>query len=192
MASEDSDELVSGFSSIHRLSNLSDLDETGRRPVGAGGDEVDASCELLEVSVLRGVARMPPEERNDRLQQICPPSHDVAVQVLPVVVVPVVDKHLTHSEELMELVETGEASLSLRHDELMSHLVAGLVAASTRSARLPNEPDREASFFVYKTDHPATELDQPFLLVFRTRHFVTVGVLADVTSSARFTGFSSI
>lgn len=33
MASEDSDQLVPGFSSIHRLSDLSDLDETGRRRV---------------------------------------------------------------------------------------------------------------------------------------------------------------
>src|SRR5437763_8243075 len=63
----------------------------------------------------------------------------------------------------------------------MSNLVADLVAASTRTAWLPDEADREASFSVYKTDHPATELDQPFLLVFRTRHVVTmVNVLPDV------------
>src|SRR5206468_8403779 len=121
------------------------------------------------------------KERDDRLEEVCAPSHDEAVEVLPVIVIPVVDEHLTHSEELMELAQAGEASLSLRHDELMSHLVAGLVAAPTRPARLPSESDREASFSVYKTDHPTTELDQPFLLVFRTRHFVTVGVKSDAT-----------
>ena len=33
MASEDSDQIVSGFPSIHRLNDLSDFDETGRRSV---------------------------------------------------------------------------------------------------------------------------------------------------------------
>jgi hypothetical protein len=64
----------------------------------------------------------------------------------------------------------------------VSNLETGLVAASTRSAWLPDEPDREAPFSVYETDHPTTELDQPFLLVFRTRHVVTmVNVLSDAT-----------
>lgn len=81
------------------------------------------------------------EERDDRLQQIAPLTHDIAVQVFPVVVVPVVDEHLTHSEGLMELVKAGETSLTLRHDELVSHLVAGLVAAPTRPAWLPNKSD---------------------------------------------------
>src|SRR5437763_8135394 len=74
----------------------------------------------------------------------------------------------------------------------MSNLVADLVAASTRTAWLPHERDREASFSVYKTDHPASELDQPFLLVFRTRHVVTLDILSDGSSSAGYTGFSSI
>ena len=78
------------------------------------------------------------EERDDRLQQIRATSHDIAVQVLPVIVVPVVDDHLSHSEELMELVQAGETSLPLRHDELMSHLVAGSVAAPPRPTRLSN------------------------------------------------------
>jgi hypothetical protein len=70
----------------------------------------------------------------------------------------------------------------LRNRELVRDLAASLVASAVRSVWLPNEPDREASFSVYKTDHPATELDQPFLLVFRTRHVVTmVNVRADVT-----------
>ena len=56
----------------------------------------------------------------------------------------------------------------------MGDLVSGHVAASTRPAWLPDEADRKASFSVYETDHPATELDQPFLLVFRTRHVVTM------------------
>src|SRR5215467_13946944 len=71
----------------------------------------------------------------------------------------------------------------------MRDLVSGRVASSPLSAWLPNEADREASFSVYKTDHPATELDQPFLLVFRTRHIVTVDIRSDIASSARYSGF---
>ena len=135
---------------------------------------------------------MLPEERDDPPEQVGSSMNGVAVQVLPVVVVPPVDVHLSHSKELAELVETVDAARALRHDEVMRDLVSGLVASSPRSVRLPNEADREASFSVYKTDHPATELDQPFLLVFRTRHIVTLGIVSDASSSAGYTGFSSI
>ena len=72
----------------------------------------------------------------------------------------------------------------------MEHLIAGLVASSARPVRLPDEADREASFSVYKTNNPA-ELDQPFLLIVRTRHVVTmVNVLSDGTmSSAGYSEF---
>jgi hypothetical protein len=63
----------------------------------------------------------------------------------------------------------------LRDRELVRDLETSLVASPPRTVCLPHEADREASFSVYKTDHPATELDQPFLLVFRTRHIVTLG-----------------
>ena len=62
----------------------------------------------------------------------------------------------------------------MRHGELVRDLVAGLVASAVRPVWLPDEPDGEASLSVYETDDPATELDQPFLLVFRTRHVVTM------------------
>ena len=91
-------------------------------------------------------------------------------------------------------METLGAPFPLSHRELVRHLKAGLVAASRRPVWLPNEPDREASFSVYKTDHPTTLLDQPFLLVFRTRHVVTIVYgLSDATmSNAGYTGSSSI
>ena len=73
----------------------------------------------------------------------------------------------------------------------MSHLIAGSVALPTPPARLPNEADGEASFSVYKTDHPAAKLDQSFLLIVRTRHVVTiVNDLSDVTMSSA--GYSDI
>ena len=64
----------------------------------------------------------------------------------------------------------------------MRHLIAGLVAASAWPGRLPDEADRETSFSVYETDHPAAQLDQSFLLIVRTRHVVTsVNVRSDDT-----------
>ena len=71
-------------------------------------------------------------------------------------------------------MEALDAACALSHHEVMRDLVARLVAAPSCSVWLPNKPDREASFSVYKAGHPATELDQPFLLVFRTRHVVTI------------------
>src|SRR5262249_23629968 len=84
------------------------------------------------------------------------------------------------------------ATGALRHDEVMRDLVSGLVASSAYAVWLPHKPDREASFSVYKTDNPATELDQPFLLVFRTRHVVTLNVASDVFEQCGILGFSSI
>jgi len=150
--------------------------------VTAAVDRLDAARELLEVLLLRATHRMPPEERNDRLQQVRATANDVSVQMLAMVVVPLVRENLTDTKELTELMEAGDALLALRHRKLVSNLETGLVAASARPAWLPDEADREASFSVYETDHPATELDQPFLLVFRTRHVVTmVNVLSDST-----------
>ena len=142
--------------------------------------QLDTEGELLEVALLDGSKRMLPKERNDPFEQILSTTNDVAMKVLPVVVMPPVDVHLPHSKELPEVVEAHDARGALRHHEVVGDLVSGCVAGSARSAWLPNETDREASFSVYETDHPATELDQSFLLIFRTRHVVTVGITSDV------------
>jgi hypothetical protein len=188
MASEDSDELVPGLLPVHRLSDLRDLDETFCRLVSADGDEFDAAGELLEVLLLRTLHRILMEERNDRLQQILTTTHGVAEHVLPVVVIPPVRDHITDTEELTQTLETRDAGSTLRHCEFVRYLETGSVADSARPAWLPNETDRETPFSVYETDHPTTELDQPFLLVFRTRHVVTmVNALSDVNEVVRDT-----
>ena len=128
------------------------------------------------------------EERNDRADQIRPSTHHEAVQVVPVVVVPPVDDHASHSEESLEIDETADAHSALCHGELVSHLVAGSVALAICSRCLPNKPNGEAALSVYKTNNP-TELYQPFLLVFCTRHIVTVSPTWDGTRSAGFSGF---
>ena len=157
--------------------------------MAAGRDQLDTSGELLEVLLLRAQHRVLPEERNDRLQQIDASSHDVAVQMLAVIVIPLVFEHLTDTEELAKLMKARCAARALRHHELMRDLPAGLVSASAPPTRLANETDREASFSVYKTNNPATP-DQSFLLIFRiTRHVVTLDITSDIRSSAGYPGF---
>lgn len=135
---------------------------------------------------------MLPEERDHRLQQLVAVAHDVPIQVLAVIVIPLVLQHLSDAEEVTELIETADALGALRHSELVSYLVTEPVADSPRPILLSDEADGEAPFTIYKADHPATELDQSFLLVFRTRHVVTLDAASDVESSAGYTGFSSI
>ena len=53
MVSEDSDQLVPGFTPIHRLHDLDDLHETRPGRVLTAGHEFDARSELLEVEPLR-------------------------------------------------------------------------------------------------------------------------------------------
>ena len=133
-----------------------------------------------------------PEERDDDPEKLETSSHDVAEEMLAMVVMPPIRDHLSHSEEVSKLMQTANALRSLRDSEFVSDLVPSSVAFSTLPVWLPDKADGEASFSVYKTSNPAALLDQPFLLVFRTRHIVTLDVASDVTSSAGSTGFSSI
>jgi hypothetical protein len=174
MASEDSDQVVPGFAVVHRLRDLRDLDETLTGQVSVDGNDLHTTRERFEVVALRGAKRVLPEERDDGPKQLLSTSDVVLAEVLTMVVVPAVHVDAPDSEEALELLETSPAPLALRHDEPVKHLVSGRVASSPRAVWLPHEADREASFSVYETDHPATELDQSFLLVFRTRHVVTM------------------
>ena len=189
MASEDSDELVPGFLVIHRLGDPCDLDETVGGSVPTRLHYLHARREALEIKALRRPERMLLEERDDPFHQVIAPGHDVLAQVLLVIVMALVDVDPADPEELTELLEAASTARTLRHDKRVAHLIAGLVASSARAVSLPHETDREASFSIYKADDPTTELAQPFLLIFRTRHVVTVDAHSDITSSAGYTGF---
>ena len=52
MVSEDSDELVPGFTSVHRLHDLDDLHKTRVSLVSTAGHQLDARSKLLEVVLL--------------------------------------------------------------------------------------------------------------------------------------------
>jgi len=180
MVSEDSDQLRSGFSPVHRLCDLSDLDQPRRHEMSPACRELNTHRELLEVALFRSPQGMLPEERNDLLEEILAALNDELSHVFAMIVVALVDEDPPTAEEPLELFEHMDTTHALRHDESMRDLVAGSVAFPPRTVCLPHETDREASFSVYKTDHPATKLDQPFLLIFRiTRHLVTIAVASD-------------
>ena len=123
MASEDSDQILSGLLVIHRLRDLSDLDQTFGVPMSSAGHDVHAQDELLEVPLLDGPERMGSEERNDPLDELVAPADDVLMQVLPVVVGATIDVDAPDAEELHELLARRRATRALRHHEPVEHLV---------------------------------------------------------------------
>ena len=141
MASEDSDQFLAGYSPVHRLGDLGDLDQPTGRQVASSGHQLDALSELLEVASLRRQQRVSTEERDHRLHQIVASVDDVLAQVLAVVVVPPVQNQAAHPEELLELLEAAHAADSLRHRKPVRDLVAGRVALPVVPSRLSNEAD---------------------------------------------------
>jgi hypothetical protein len=110
--------------------------------------------------------------------------------LLGVVVAPVhVDP--AGSEELLEFAETSGATRALRYDKPVEYLIAGSVAPPVMPVGLSNESDGEASFSVYKANHPASS-DQPFLLVVRAVQIVTAHRASLRRVLDGYTGFSSI
>jgi hypothetical protein len=192
MASEDSDQVLPGLLVVHRLRDLGDLNETVDCQMTSRSHDLEAFHESLEVFPLRRSKRMLLEEGHDDLSEVGPSNHGVPMQMLPVVVAPSIHGHASHAEELLQLHETRHATRALHYDEAVNDLVPGSVALSAHPAWLPDEANREASFSIYKTNYPATILDQSFLLVFRTAQIVT----AHRTSLRRvldgYIGFSSI
>jgi hypothetical protein len=109
MVSEDSDEVVSGFTSIHRLHDLNDLHKTHVRLMSAVNHQLNARSELLKVELFGCSKRISPEERDDPIDEILPSMNRVAKQVFPVVVMPPVHVHLSHPKEFAQLLKTVSA-----------------------------------------------------------------------------------
>jgi hypothetical protein len=77
---------------------------------------------------------------------------------------PCVHVHVSNTEERTQIVEYVDASSSLYDHEVVTNLIAGLVALSVLSVRLPDEADGEAPFSVYETSNPFG-IDRSFLLI---------------------------
>jgi hypothetical protein len=106
MASEDSEEIVSGFTSVHCLHDLDDFYKTSLRLVSSSCHELDARSELLKIEPLGTAKRMLLEKRNNALPKILPSVNRVAIQVFSVVVIPPVNVDLSHSKKVAQLLET--------------------------------------------------------------------------------------
>src|SRR5271155_412820 len=106
MVSEDSDQILPGLLAIHRLSDFCSVRKALVGLVDTSVDHLDTTDELLKIPLLRRMHGMRLEERDDRFDQILPPTHHIAIQALLVVVVPPIRDHATHFEEVHELVKT--------------------------------------------------------------------------------------
>ena len=88
----------------------------------------------------------------------------VQVHVLAVVVVSRVHVNAADAEELTKSVQDRDAACALDDHEVVIDLIAGSVAFSVLSIRLPDEADGEATFSVYETSNPSG-IDRAFLLI---------------------------
>ena len=104
------------------------------------------------------------EEWDDHIQKIATAMNCVQVHVLAVIVVSRVHVHAADAEELTKIVKHADASSALHHNEVVIDLIAGSVASSIPSIRLPDEADGEATFSVYETSDPS-RVDRSFLLI---------------------------
>ena len=107
-----------------------------------------------------------PEKRNDTADKVTEGPDRVAVQILPMVVVPTVATDVAAFEEPLQLVQNLHAPRSLDHCEARLHLPA----ETTRT--IPEDRYAEASFAVDEADDPLLET-WPFLLIVRTGRIVT-------------------
>ena len=173
MASEDSDQLISGFTAVHGCDDFDDRRQSFVAEMLVALHPFDAGRELLEVLALGRSQWVLPEERDHHLEEILSTAHHVSVQRLAMIVAAAIDHHRADTEEVTQLVQTPDAPCALGDDELMKHLIASSVADPAVAVRLPHQAEGEASFSIHKADHPA-DSDQPFLLIVRTHHVVTV------------------
>ncbi len=188
MASEDSDQLVPGGPPVHRLDDLSDLNQAADIKMPAVRYQLHTARELLKVTLLRRPQGIGLEERHYRAYEVVPAVYDELAQVLAVIVLTPVHVDPAYAEEASELLQCRPATDTLRHNKPMRDLVPSFVASAIPPAWLPDEPDGEASLSVHKASDPA-ELNQPFLLISCTHHIVTVPSTWDRTRSVGFSGF---
>ena len=78
----------------------------------------------------------------------------------------------TDRKKFLQCPWTLNASCASCHDKLMRHLVTSLVSLAMFARRLPNDMNGEAILSIHKTGYP-TDIDQSFLLIFRSCRIVT-------------------
>ena len=132
---------------------------------------------LLKVLLLGGQKRRSFEEGDNLLQQVLTPSNDVNQStILPSIGLDVAAPPESLADQSKDLSPvTILADMKLRNQ---------LKTASTCGIAI--DGDRKAALTIYIARDVAI---QPFLLIVRTRHIVTVSPTWDETRSAGYTGF---
>ena len=114
MASEDSDQLGSGFLAIHRLDHLKKICQAVMSEVISTCNPLHAEGELLEVEALSCPQRVLPEERDYDPKQVGTPADAERQKVLAVIVM---------SEIPIHRANTKKRSQSCRHSSLRAPCV---------------------------------------------------------------------
>ena len=120
----------------------------------------------LEVGALRGDQWVVFEERNHDLNQLPPPLHGEAQELVAMVVVAPVLDDLPAPEHLLEEFERRPGRRRLGDRELVLDLPA------EEAPGVAHDRDRETAFAVDEADDPLLET-WPFLLIARTGRIVT-------------------
>jgi hypothetical protein len=165
MVSEDSQDL-GRFPMIHRLSDLSDLDEARPRQVLPLTPQIDDSYELFEVFPLRRSQRMFTEDWDDYIPQVHKPTDVVPVEILPVIIASTIHVHLAAPKEAAQLFQDRTTAGAPHNHEGWLDLPAH------RHASVAKDRTAEIALSIDETDDPSL-VQESFLLVFRISHFVT-------------------
>ena len=128
MVSEDSDSLGAVFPPIHRCRQLCDSIKPFTCKVVALCHPFYALSEFLEVIPFRRLQRMFFKELDDDFKKLTASAYNIAIEVLLMVVLTAVDDNSTDAKELVELSQGFQATLTLRHGELVEHLYSDFVA----------------------------------------------------------------
>ena len=128
MVSEDSDSLGTIFSPIHRCRQLRDSIEPLTCKVVALRHPFYALSKLLEVFPFCGLEGIGFEERDNHFKKLTASAYNIAIEVLLVVVLASVDDNPTDAKEFVESPRGFQATLTLRHGELVEHLYSDFVA----------------------------------------------------------------
>ena len=165
MVSEDSQDL-GWLPIIHRLCDLSDLDEAEPRQVSPLTHQVDDLCELLKVFPLQRSQRIFPEERDDNTPQVCKSTDIIPAEILPVIILPTIHIYLAASEEAAHLIQDSTTTRGLHNHK------AGLYLPAHCHASVAKDRATKAALSVDESDDPSL-VQESFLLVYRISHIVT-------------------
>ena len=136
MASEDSDQLRSGFLMVHRLQQLEDSNQALRMEVLSSFQKLHAARKRQEVRLLCCPEWIPLEERNDHVRQLDESADVVSVQVLLVVVMPSIPMDTSNPEEVPQRMQHISTSGALCYSKTRVDLPAKLISDSACSAGL--------------------------------------------------------